>query len=102
MGHRSALARPCPRNIVRPWRSTTARSPAGGGRSNEEHRVSLSAWRRHGARRVALVASCAVALVVAGTLAATLGYAQWRRFHQEPNAEYDGKFTFVRLSYTVH
>jgi hypothetical protein len=51
-----------------------------------------------------IIASCAAALVVAGTLSATHGYAQrWRgRIFQEPNASYDGKFTFVRLSYTVY
>ena len=49
------------------------------------------------------MASCAAALVVGGTLSATLGYAQFRRrIFQEPNASYDGKFTFVRLSYTVY
>ena len=53
-------------------------------------------------RRVLIAASCAAALVVAGTVSATLGHAQWRRrIVQEPNASYDGKFTFVRLSYTV-
>ncbi len=53
-------------------------------------------------RRAAIAASCAAALLVAGTVSATLGHAQWRRrIFQEPNASYDGKFTFVRLSYTV-
>ena len=54
-------------------------------------------------RRYAFVASCGLALAVVGTLSATSGWAQWRRrVFQEPNAAYDGKFTFVRLSYTVH
>jgi uncharacterized protein DUF4159 len=54
-------------------------------------------------RRTAIMASCAAALVVGGTLSATLGYAQFRRrMFQEPNASYDGRFTFVRLSYTVY
>src|SRR5215216_530676 len=56
-------------------------------------------------RRSAIVASIAVALAfAAATLSATRGYAQWRRgrIMQEPNAAYDGKFTFVRLSYTVY
>jgi len=54
-------------------------------------------------RRSAIVAACAAALAVAATLSATSGWAQWRRrIFQEPNASYDGKFTFVRLSYTVH
>jgi hypothetical protein len=55
-------------------------------------------------RRSAVLASCTVALAVAGTLSATQGYAQWRRrmMQQEPNASYDGRFTFVRLSYTVY
>ena len=53
-------------------------------------------------RRTAIVASCAAALAVGGTFTATHGYAQFRRrIFQEPNAAYDGKFTFVRLSYTV-
>jgi hypothetical protein len=43
------------------------------------------------------------ALAIAATLTATHGYAQWRRrIMQEPNASYDGRFTFVRLSYTVY
>ena len=41
-------------------------------------------------------------LVLAGTVMATRAGAQWRRFVAEPNASYDGKFTFVRLSYTVY
>ncbi len=53
-------------------------------------------------RRTAILASCAAALAVGGTFTATHGYAQFRRrIFQEPNAAYDGKFTFVRLSYTV-
>ncbi|HEV7990350.1 MAG TPA: DUF4159 domain-containing protein [Gemmatimonadaceae bacterium] len=43
--------------------------------------------------------------VVLGVLlligAASAGAQRWRRFTQEPNAPYDGRFTFVRLSYTV-
>jgi hypothetical protein len=55
-------------------------------------------------RRPAIVVSCAAVLAVAGTISATRGYAQrWRgRIFQEPNASYDGRFTFVRLSYTVY
>jgi len=54
-------------------------------------------------RRSAIVASCAAAIAIAGTLTATRGDAQWRRRNmQEPNASYDGRFTFVRLSYTVY
>ena len=50
-----------------------------------------------------VVATVVAAAVVIGTLSATHGYAQrWRRMFQEPNATYDGKFTFVRLSYTVY
>ena len=39
---------------------------------------------------------------VAATTFATRAGAQWRRFVAEPNASYDGRFTFVRLSYTVY
>ena len=54
-------------------------------------------------RRTAILATCAAALAVAGSLTARHGFAQWRRrVFQEPNATYDGKFTFVRLSYTVY
>jgi hypothetical protein len=54
-------------------------------------------------RRAVIVATVAAAVAVTGTLSATHGYAQrWRRMFQEPNATYDGKFTFVRLSYTVY
>ncbi|HEU4720403.1 MAG TPA: DUF4159 domain-containing protein [Gemmatimonadaceae bacterium] len=53
-------------------------------------------------RRSTLVAACTAATAVAGSLSARHGWAQWRRFEQEPNASYDGKFTFVRLSYTVY
>ena len=54
-------------------------------------------------RRSSIVATVVVAVAVMGTVSATQGYAQrWRRVFQEPNATYDGKFTFVRLSYTVY
>jgi hypothetical protein len=54
-------------------------------------------------RRSLVIASCVAAIGVAATLTATYGYAQWRgRIMQEPNASYDGRFTFVRLSYTVY
>ncbi|HKH90904.1 MAG TPA: DUF4159 domain-containing protein [Gemmatimonadaceae bacterium] len=53
--------------------------------------------------RSAVVASCVAAIGIGATLTATHGYAQWRRrIMQEPNASYDGRFTFVRLSYTVY
>jgi hypothetical protein len=41
-------------------------------------------------------------VALAATTFATRAGAQWRRFVAEPNASYDGKFTFVRLSYTVY
>jgi hypothetical protein len=50
-------------------------------------------WRR----------SAGVALALAALLVgARAGAQRWRRFTAEPNAAYDGKFTFVRLSYTVY
>ena len=51
-------------------------------------------------RRRAVVVLAALAVVC---LAAATAGAQWRRrIVQEPNAPYDGKYTFVRLSYTVY
>ena len=41
-------------------------------------------------------------VALAATTFATRAGAQWRRFVAEPNASYDGRFTFVRLSYTVY
>jgi hypothetical protein len=49
-------------------------------------------------RRTAGVALAVAALLVA----ARAGAQRWRRFMAEPNASYDGRFTFVRLSYTVY
>ena len=51
--------------------------------------------RRHVVTGVACLAAMAVVPV-----AAAQGFA--RRVHIEPNAEYDGRFTFVRLRYVVH
>jgi hypothetical protein len=65
----------------------------------------LSAPLSRRASRVTWIAlACAMALAVAGTVAARSASAQWRRrrIEQEPNAPYDGKYTFVRLSYTVY
>jgi hypothetical protein len=42
------------------------------------------------------------ALLVALVLAAPLAAQRWRRVEFEPNVPYDGRFTFVRLRYTVH
>jgi hypothetical protein len=53
------------------------------------------------ARRRVLVICCTFALGVGGMLAAARAGAQ-RRMFIEPNAAYDGRFTFVRLRYTVH
>ena len=63
--------------------------------------------RRRRAPRLAWIALvCAIALAMAGTLVARSAYAQrrWRGggIVQEPNVPYDGRFTFVRLSYTVY
>src|SRR3712207_783023 len=49
-------------------------------------------------RRVLVPLLCAILLTGLG---AATGWAQrWMRF--EPNAAYDGRFTFVRIRYTVH
>jgi Domain of unknown function (DUF4159) len=54
-------------------------------------------------RRSSIVATVVAAVAAMGTLSATHGHAQrWRRMFQEPNVTYDGRFTFVRLSYTVY
>src|SRR5215207_4310375 len=60
--------------------------------------------RLAGASRATLIAlGCALGLAAVGTAAATHAYAQRRwRVMQEPNVAYDGRFTFVRLSYTVY
>ncbi len=50
-------------------------------------------------RRPALRMALAALLLGA---AATAGLAQWRRVAIEPNVPYDGRFTFVRLRYTVY
>jgi Domain of unknown function (DUF4159) len=54
-------------------------------------------------RRTATIAlACALTLIVAASWAARSADAQRRfRVFQEPNAPYDGRFTFVRLSYPV-
>jgi hypothetical protein len=59
---------------------------------------------RRGRRTTSIALACAVLLAGLGTWAARSAHAQRRFFRgitQEPNAPYDGRFTFVRLSYTV-
>src|SRR4051812_36349766 len=99
MGRHSGRARRCPKGIGPRSRSTTAPSPGveGVARSRRVVRV-LRAIRLRRLRALVLGA-----LVLAGTtFAARAGAQRWRRFVAEPNAPYDGKFTFVRLSYTVY
>lgn len=55
---------------------------------------------RVGSRR--RIASLGVVLVLGVVLAVTEALAQWRRVTIEPNAPYDGRFTFARLRYTVY
>jgi hypothetical protein len=55
--------------------------------------------------RVALIAGVVVALILAGATAIRTAHAQrrgGRGVFVEPNASYDGKFTFVRLRYRVY
>ena len=48
---------------------------------------------------IRIVLTCA--LIVAGVV--STGWAQrWQRFRFEPNAEYDGRFTFARIRYTEY
>ena len=56
-------------------------------------------WRRARASR-RLVAALAVVVAVGAIGAAATAHAQRGYFSQEPNAAYDGKYTFVRLRYT--
>jgi len=51
-------------------------------------------------RKAALFASIAIVLAVAATFTARTALSQ-RRVFIEPNAKYDGRFTFVRLRYRV-
>ena len=59
----------------------------------------MSAMLRHVRRRRRVLA---VVLALGATLAAARAGAQrgYFRYNVEPNAEYDGQFTFVRLRYT--
>jgi hypothetical protein len=53
------------------------------------------------AYRVALIATTAAVLIGAGFV--STGWAQrWQRFQLEPNASYDGRFTFARVRYTEY
>ena len=57
---------------------------------------------RLGRTRTAVLFAClAIVLAVVATITARTGFSQ-RRMFIEPNAAYDGRFTFVRLSYTVY
>jgi hypothetical protein len=56
--------------------------------------------RQRRRRALALTACLLAAVTVASVIASTVG-AQ-RRYSIEPNARYDGRFTFVRLRYTVY
>jgi hypothetical protein len=53
------------------------------------------------ARRPALRALLLLALALAGAWGARAGAQRWWRVQIEPNVPYDGRFTFVRLRYTV-
>ena len=59
--------------------------------------------RRGGRRHRAVRAALLLALAVAGAWGARAGAQRWRgeRVQVEPNVPYDGRFTFVRLRYTV-
>src|SRR2546422_787773 len=99
MGRHSARARRCPRGIVPPSRSTTAPSRGVGDVARSRRVVRLACAIRRRRWRALMLG----ALALAGTtFAARAGAQRWRRFVAEPNAPYDGKFTFVRLSYTVY
>ena len=54
-----------------------------------------------GSRWVTVAAGFLLALTI-GLSAAATGAGAQRRFYIEPNALYDGRFTFVRLRYTVY
>ena len=41
-------------------------------------------------------------VLLALCIALPLAAQRWRRFEVEPNVPYDGRFTFVRIRYTVH
>ncbi|MEO6526338.1 MAG: DUF4159 domain-containing protein [Gemmatimonadaceae bacterium] len=59
--------------------------------------------QRSGHRTAWIALACATALAAAGTMAARSADAQRRwGIEQEPNVPYDGKYAFVRLSYTVY
>ena len=49
-----------------------------------------------------MLIACVTTLVGGGTFAAATRLSAQRRFYAEPNAVYDGRYTFVRLSYTVY
>ena len=57
---------------------------------------------KHGNEIIALVLFAGGLLLLLALVTATPLLAQWRRFQIEPNVPYDGRFTFVRLRYTVH
>jgi len=64
--------------------------------------VRLARLKRRSPRRALLFIACVATLVGGGTFAAATRLSAQRRFYQEPNATYDGRYTFVRLSYTVY
>src|SRR5512132_1913942 len=99
MAPRSARVPPYPRSIARQWRSTTAHSPAVGGRSSAGRGMRMSSLLR-GARRRPRALAILIALGATVLVARAGAQRGYFRPSIEPNAEYDGQFTFVRLRYT--
>ena len=62
----------------------------------------LARLKRRSPRRALLFIACVTTLVGGGIFAAATRLSAQRRFYIEPNAVYDGRYTFVRLSYTVY
>jgi hypothetical protein len=58
--------------------------------------------KRRSPRRALLLIACVTTLVGGGIFAAATRLSAQRRLYIEPNAVYDGRYTFVRLSYTVY
>jgi hypothetical protein len=64
--------------------------------------VRLARLRVPSPKRTLLFIACVAVLVGGGTFVAATRLSAQRRFYIEPNAVYDGRYTFVRLSYTVY
>src|SRR6185503_13677494 len=84
------------------WRSSPVGLRVGQGRRPLVHRVAADDAVRRRARLGLIALTALATLVVGGVVVRSANAQRGRGFYIEPNASYDGRFTFVRLRYRVY